>query len=107
MTTPVAILSGFGAGLVTAVIIYLIFREQLAEYVANRHLDRARKYFAAGDNDRASAELKKLAHNAIPPDLVGRMTSRQITAIYKESGLEERVKRFMSAFEDVDDGRKR
>ncbi len=107
MTTPVALAAGFGAGFAAAVVVYMIFREQLAEYVANRHLDRARTYFAAGDTDRATAELKKLAHNAIPPDLVGRMTSRQLTALYKESGLEERVKRFMSVFEDVDDGRKR
>jgi len=107
MTTPTALLAGFGGGFAAAVVVYMIFREQLAEYVANRHLDRARKYFAEGDSDRAAAELKKLAHNAIPPDLVGRMTSRQLTALYKESGLEELVKRFMSAFEDLDDGRKR
>lgn len=104
MGTLLAALAGFVAGLVTAAVLIAVFQQRLAERIANRHLDRARRFLADGDTDRANAELRKVAHLAIPPDLLGKLTGRQVAALYRESGLEERVKRFVSVFEDLDDG---
>lgn len=104
MVTLLAALAGFAAGLLVAAALLVVFQERLAEVVANRHLDRARRLLASGESDRASAELRKIAHVAIPPDIVARLTSRQVAALYRESGLEERVKRFISVFDDLDDG---
>jgi len=107
MNTAVAIGAGFAAGFAVAAAVVAIWRDRLAELTINLHLDRAREKLAGGDSDGAGREIQKLARFALPADVWTRVTARQVSSVYKESGLEERVKRFLSAFDDLDSGKKR
>ncbi len=107
MNTAIAVGSGFAAGFAVAAVAVVIWRDRLAEITINLHLDRAREKIAAGDSDGAGAEIQKLARFALPADVWTRVTARQVSAVYKASGLEERVKRFLSAFDELDNGKRR
>ncbi|MCW5829688.1 MAG: hypothetical protein KIT79_10290 [Deltaproteobacteria bacterium] len=98
--------AAFAAGLVAATAGYWIFRHRLAEAVINRKLDRARRLYTEGDSDGAARELKEVSNLAIPQELLARVTVRQVSAIYRETGLEARVQQFIGLFEPLDeDGR--
>ncbi len=100
-------LSAFLCGFTLAAILVVLFRDELAELTINRHLDRAREKLAAGDSDGSGKEIQKLARFALPADVWTRVTARQVSVVYRESGMEERVRRFLSAFDDLDKGKRR